>query len=752
MPSTYARQLGVFVGAVAAIVVGAAATATATVTNAATTTPSSGASVQATAATASTVAYAWDSVAIGGGGFVTAVVPSRSEPDVAYARTDVGGAYRWSAKEGRWYPLLDWVGEDQTGFLGIDALAVDPHNAGNIWLLAGIAYLNGGRTAILRSTDYGKTFDVVDVTAQFKTHGNGFGRQNGERLAVDPGSTQGSTQSPNTRLYLGSRRNGLFTSNDAGKSWQRNDALPVTTTPNDVGLNIVLPDPASVQAGHARRVFVGVSRFGSVGPNLYRSDDAGASFQAMTGGPADLMPQRAALDGAGNLYIAYADGAGPHPDKSGTEPMERGQVWRYKTATGAWTDVTPAGWTRPFAGISVDPANPRRLVVSTINTFIPQGDAKGDRILVSTDAGATWTDVIARGFRRDAAGVPWLEGHAIHWAGSVEFDPRDPRAVWVTSGNGIFRTANIDAIPATWTFTVEGLEETVPLGLVSMPGAPLVSAIGDYDGFVHDDPARHGRIHKPEIGTTTGLDAAARRPGTLVRVGDAMLVTRDGGATWNKTPAMQGKRGQIAISADGATLVHTPQDSTTSFRSGDTGATWTPVAGLTGNRMRAVADPVRANVFYAYDDNALVASSDSGATFTARASLPAGGSRLIRAAPEREGDLWAPLKQGGLARSIDGGASFKPVFDIDYCGAVGFGKAAPGKTYPTVFIWGSVKGVRGIYRSLDTGATWQRINDDARQYGGPGDGHFIVGDMNRFGVVYMSTAGRGIVHGKPVTQ
>ena len=147
-------------------------------------------------------AYVWDSVAIGGGGFVTAIVPSRSEPNVAYARTDVGGAYRWDGKAGRWTALLDWVAEDQTGFLGIDALAIDPHNAANVWLLAGIAYLNGGRTAILRSTDYGKTFSSVDVTAQFKTHGNGFGRQNGERLAVDPGS--------NRQLYLGSRRDGLF--------------------------------------------------------------------------------------------------------------------------------------------------------------------------------------------------------------------------------------------------------------------------------------------------------------------------------------------------------------------------------------------------------------------------------------------------------------------------------------------------------------------------------------------------------------
>ncbi len=725
MRTTIARRPGMgwrrVLGVVAAVCVAAAAMAAPVVPNGA--------------------GYVWDSVAIGGGGFVTAIVPSRSEPGIAYARTDVGGAYLWRATEGRWTPLLDWVAEDQTGLLGIDALAIDPDNAANVWLLAGIAYLNGGRTAILRSRDYGKSFEVVDVSAQFKTHGNGFGRQGGERLAVDPGAGK--------RLYLGSRRDGLFESADGGRSWQRNQALAVTTTPNDVGLNIVLPDPASVRQGRAQRLFVGVSRFGSVGPNLYRSDDAGASFVPVAGSPAGLMPQRAAFDGAGKLYITYANGAGPHPDKSGSEPIDRGQVWQYEIASGAWRNVTPVGESRPFAGVSVDPGNPRRLVVSTINTFITQGDARGDRVFVSNDGGANWVDVIARGFRRDAAGVPWLEGHAIHWAGSVEFDPLDPRAVWVTSGNGVFRTPDIDATPATWTFTVKGLEETVPLGLVSLPGVPLVSAVGDYDGFVHDDPARPGRIHRPEIGTTTGLDAAARRPGSMVRVGDAMLVTRDGGDTWTRTPALQGKRGRVAMSSDGATLVHAPQGSATLYRSADDGASWTPVAGLAGRDLRAVADPVDPKVFYAYDDKALMASVDGGASFAPRASLPPGGSRLIRPLPGREGDLWVALKDGGLVRSRDGGASFAPLAGVGYCGAVGFGKAAPGKREPTVYIWGSVKGVRGVHRSLDLGRSWQRINDDAHQYGGPGDGHFIVGDMNRFGVVYMSTAGRGIVYGRP---
>jgi hypothetical protein len=488
------------------------------------------------------------------------------------------------------------------------------------------------------------------------------------------------------------------------------------------------------------------------GVNLFRSDDAGATFEPVAGAPVDLMPQRAVLDGAGNLIVTFANGAGPHPDRTGREPMDRGQVWKYAIASGAWTNITPAGWTRPFAGISVDPKNPQRLVVSTINTFLPQGDAKGDRIFLSNDGGASWLDVIARGFVRDAAGVPWLKGHGIHWTGSVEFDPADTHAVWVTSGNGVFRTANIDAAPATWTFTVDGLEETVPLGLASIPGGPLVSAIGDIDGFLHDDPARYGRIHDPQIGTTTGLAVAAQDGKTMVRVGDSMLVTHDGGATWNRTAAIRGKRGQVALSADGAVILHAPEKSKAVWRSADGGATWTAVAGFAKPDMRPVGDPVDPKVFYAYDDAALLASTDGGATFAPRASLPAGGSHLVRVAPGRAGDVWVALKNGGLARSVDGGKHVEMLTPVRYCGAVGFGKAAEGHDYPAVYIWGEVGGVRGIHRSLDAGATWTRINDDAHQYGGPGDGRFIVGDMNRFGVVYMSTAGRGIVYGKPATH
>jgi beta-glucosidase len=43
--------------------------------------------------------YAWDNVSIGGSGFVSGLITSKTEPGLVYARTDVGGAYRWDAKK-----------------------------------------------------------------------------------------------------------------------------------------------------------------------------------------------------------------------------------------------------------------------------------------------------------------------------------------------------------------------------------------------------------------------------------------------------------------------------------------------------------------------------------------------------------------------------------------------------------------------------------------------------------------------------
>jgi len=66
---------------------------------------------------------------------------------------------------------------------------------------------------------------------------------------------------------------------------------------------------------------------------------------------------------------------------------------------------------------------------------------------------------------------------------------------------------------------------------------------------------------------------------------------------------------------------------------------------------------------------------------------------------------------------------------------------------PFIFRGTPAVGVLGIYRSDDIGETWTRINDDGHEWGGPGNGNFVMGDRNVYGRAFMSTAGRGIVYG-----
>ena len=71
-------------------------------------------------------------VAIGGGGYVTSVVGCPTEPNLFYAKTDVGGAFRWQEDTKSWKPLFSWVANNQTSYLGIEALTIDPQSPNKI--------------------------------------------------------------------------------------------------------------------------------------------------------------------------------------------------------------------------------------------------------------------------------------------------------------------------------------------------------------------------------------------------------------------------------------------------------------------------------------------------------------------------------------------------------------------------------------------------------------------------------------------
>ncbi|HSS38777.1 MAG TPA: hypothetical protein VLT58_08410, partial [Polyangia bacterium] len=154
--------------------------------------------------------YTWKSVAIGGGGFVTGIVFSSVESGLGYARTDVGGFYRWDGATATWTPLTDMFSMSQGNYLGGESIAADPVDANVVYAAAGM-YESSGNGVILRSADRGATWTMNTIGVVMG--GNDNGRGMGERLAVDPKN--------DSVLLFGSRANGLYKSTDSAAHWSK---------------------------------------------------------------------------------------------------------------------------------------------------------------------------------------------------------------------------------------------------------------------------------------------------------------------------------------------------------------------------------------------------------------------------------------------------------------------------------------------------------------------------------------------------
>ncbi len=705
------------------------------------------------------VLYSYGTLAIGGGGFVSGLIASPTQKDVKYARTDVGGAYKWNAADCSWKPLNNFISEDDNGLLSIEGLAIDPSNPDRIYMVGGSMYLSGQKTAIMRSHDGGKTFNTVDVTGKLYVHGNGDGRGNGERIAVDPNNGD--------IIYCGGRvGNPLIVSTNAGGRWEivssfpnvftattpwpswTSDMKPTTTNAN--GVSAIVFDGSQADKGKTQRIFVGISQTGS--NNVYVSEDGGTTWNAVQGLPTKWMPLRMKMDPAGNLLIAYADKEGPN--SSGTS----GGIYRYNPNTKIATDISPAG-NYQIGDVSCSRTSADSLVCTTICTWVNQnwntgnGPVHGDIIFTSTDGGKTWRS-LQDNFRFDANGCTWIPDHAIHWSCSIIMDPFDNNKVSVTSGNGIFTTNNVwcdaDGGPIFY-FDVNGLEETVPLDMISIPGGDPISVIGDYTGFVHSNIHEFAPIHKPESGTTSGIAYASKNPDIMARVAsEGSYYTENGGRTWT---AMTKKYGKIGISADGKVLVYVHikenekdlEATGTTYYSTDKGITWNLVTGISAEYV--IGDPENENYIYAAGSNTIYVSSDKGKTYTST-SLSNGDFSRICVVPGHEGLIYAPRGGNGLSVSTDHGKTFSSVPYVTTCNAVGVGAGQTQGSY-VIYIWGKANGCeKGLYRSEDNGQSWQRINDETTQFGGPGNGKFVVGDQNVYGRFYMSTVGLGIVYGE----
>jgi hypothetical protein len=481
----------------------------------------------------------------------------------------------------------------------------------------------------------------------------------------------------------------------------------------------------------------------------------------------------------------FTRGAGPGAD---------GPARLYRFDGSTWTllrSEDPGQWTSfGFGGLSVHGAGATtRIALGITNSW---GNWDGQPVVaLSDDAGVSWRE-IASTMPHTPAG-----GGFSGWVDDVEIDPSNRDHILHVSGGGVWATSDASAPRPSWTFVVDGIEETCNVALMAAPpGASyrLLNSSMDVGLLVHADLTQAptlGPSGNVAFGSGISADMAWSAPAYIAGIGAtthgstvAGVYSTDAGRTWsafaaNHPDALASQSGEASIAVTGPNHVVWSVANSVPYTTIDNGATWAPtnlptIERLSVNRgYRVAADRQNPDKVYAYDSGGawwgsvgkVYSSTDGGRTFMRSADATVSTLRAnsfqttsLAVNPYAEGDVW--LADGNsLYHSVDSGVTWTKLTTMQSvwganptwktpelfgATAVALGKPGPGAAYSAaVFLVGTVSGVWGLYRSDDAGETWVRMNDDLHQFGGLGT---LAADHDVYGRVYVSGTGRGLLY------
>lgn len=712
--------------------------------------------------------YNYKSLSIPGGGFVSGILYHKTEKNLCYIRTDIGGAYRLGADGETWSCLALKAGIDRLCLTSPLSLALDDNDPEKLYMVCGTG--ESGFLAV--SGDRGESFALKPLPVA--VNGNGRGRSSGERLIKHGG-----------KLFFASQGAGLLLSGDEGESWEKADAFGCTD--------------CSFVSAFGEITVLGTSDGESL---LSVSFDRGKSF-ARLAVPDGFVPVRCAFDGA-FLYVCANRRAENGFFTCEAAHITEGKLLRFELIKGdfkPFTDITPdVDFLKDarFALGGIACAADGFTALSTVSC------SKGDVILGSDDHGESWRVIIHRGdLSLFSCSTPYMKPEfnggttMLHWISDIALDPFSGAALFNT-GTGVFRAGDL-RLSGSYRDFCRGIEETVHMNVYAPPSGEfkVLDAVGDLGGFAFSEAEAFGKGFLDENNnryiTILNIDfpdadpsvvAATPRGNWTGLTKGGVIISRDGGLTWKHTSQPRGlsaridslirrierpneNAGFVAVSADGKTLVQTlcdgqylPSDAVA--YSSDGGESWSrsAVYDLAGNpvggerRLRAYADRLNPALFYGLGENGrLYFSSDNGKSFRealsglpAEADFSAPFGSETRAEPGRSGVLWAALRRLGLWRLefIPAENRFEArrvtaANDVIY--TVGIGKALPGSGRLTLYISGTIGGKYGFWRSRDGGNDWELISRELLF----GRINSLCGDMRVPGRFYIGSGTFGLI-------
>jgi hypothetical protein len=738
------------------------------------TTPSASGTAPATTAATVGSANAWTSVKWGGGGYVTGVIYHPVNSSLLYARTDVGGAYRWNATNSSWTPITDGLGfgPNEGQFHGVESLALDPNNDQLVYMVTGdtatSTSTHNGRIYI--SSDRGTTWTHYDLP--FAVGGNDDGRGYGERLSIDP-------QLPSI-MYYATRKDGLWKSTDSGHTWAQVTSFSstrISTGGQQYGTEQVVFDTPNRGTGTQTWVM-----YATVNPDYVQAAGLTSSLYKSTNGGATWTPVSvpAAVSGYyvphvvraadGYFYVAFNQTGGqgrPGP----------GYVYKFGGGTygETWSQLLSTS-SMGVGGLSINGTGSTTRIAVGMTGWADSSK----QIQMSDNAGATWHEVEANMPHTSDTCKGWIEG--------VTIDPANRDHIMHIHGGGICETTNASSATPTWSPKVNNLEETATLFAAAAPAGAsykLINSAGDIGTWVITDlTTRPTKSPMPWWSSGNSADMSWADPTYIAATGVdnangggvKAFWSGDSGNSWTQFASLPtgGSASSSQVQSVAVTsrnnLVWAPQDSVPSYTTNN-GASWTatnlPALTPTWNgyfrAYRLAADRVNPSKVYAYDSGGASWSGQAGKVYIsydgghnfglsgmwgASNMAPNGwGDTSMVVNPNAEGDIWV-TDGNSLYHSTNSGwnwvqvGSFASANGTMGATKVALGKAQAGSPYSAaIYVEGTLNGQWGIFHSDDGGATWSRWNDDAHQFGGNA---VMVGDWNTYGRIYVNGVARGI--------
>ena len=686
----------------------------------------------------------WKQVPISGGGCMTGVEISPSNPNVWYSYADVGGPYRSDDAGRTWRPLHAnfTIPQREANADHVRGLLIDPKDPDRIVLVAG--WHLGNPAGAYVSTDGGRSFRRT-LKARFAGEGSG-SKHCGKALVRNPRDPM--------RLIAASAGDGIFRSPDGGETW-------IPCGGDGYEFTAVHYDLARSGCVYASAPKIKLPQ--GLAQGLWRSDDDGLTWRLVEGAEGPL--EMAQIPGETALVGIFKEG--------------NGSELRCSTDGGrTWTDYHQ-GLPRPPE--KVDP----NLWYSHPGEFI--AIAAGPDFLLACD----WD---GNPYRRSAGEEAWRaipveslrQGNPVNEqllrrnnfelksrcsTCSITIDPTDPAHILTTDWYDLWESRDGGR---NWVTRIDTISQVVPFTVSCDPHSEknILYGLADQRVAVSSDG---GRTFQVAVGGTvdmTDFAWSASRTNRVYAAGGkgawAISISDDAGRTWRYS-RYTGLEEKSRWLKDGGGVFGIAVDPTTDdvyvcrggeiaagkggvYRSHDGGDTWewfskgmSPAKAFFRNHEfdGGGAASWAEQIVFSSDGSALMGGRHTGETY--RLDRESGGwvklgqrysitQHTIAADPFVPGRFLVATSNG-IVEYVDGGKTFRGMLP----GSAGLGYAIAFDRHQRGLVAAISRDFEDVCISRDGGAHWSVLKDGMKVP--TGQYRRLVLDRGR---LFIHTRGSGV--------